>query len=228
MENFCHKITQAWAVYGSMKHSLQETSFSIHDGTIVSLPLEISTRASFLCLGSAGSPHTSWPVQGRIHNAPPASRLPQMLHSFSADFLWPWAPQEPCVLRCIYTIITPSCKEKQKELSPLFTYWHSFLWVLSREGSWNIIWVFRFTVLWKVKAPNQSSFIHSGLNLNVNPGLLEEVFFPWDRVHTNKQCRDVIPFLSVQPSIMAIMGFKGERPFFQCCVNLFCSWTWAL
>ena len=47
MENFFHKITQAWAVYGSMKHSLQETSFSIHDGDTISLPLEINTKLHF-------------------------------------------------------------------------------------------------------------------------------------------------------------------------------------
>ena len=44
MENFFHKITQAWAVYGSMKHSLQETPFSIHDGDTIRLPLEINTK----------------------------------------------------------------------------------------------------------------------------------------------------------------------------------------
>lgn len=51
MENFFHKITQAWAVYGSMKHSLQEMSFSIHDGDTISLPLEINTKLHFFASG---------------------------------------------------------------------------------------------------------------------------------------------------------------------------------
>lgn len=183
----------------------------------------------------------------QVHLAPldlcKAQFIPHLLHAdflsgthpFSSDFLWLWVPHKPHVLRCIYYYLLTLLQWKAKgTLYYFFTSWDSFLWVLSRGGSWTIIWVSRFTVLWKIKAPHPSSFAHSGLSFNAKL-ISKPMQSPTGNCSFPETESTAISNAGVwhhsclsSYSSWQVTGFRGERSLFQCCVNLFCSWTWAL
>lgn len=112
MENFFHKITQAWAVYGSMKHSLQETSFSIHDGDTISLPLEINTKLHFfLPLVFRLTGHL-WTCAWCSSPTSPAYRRPQLYPSFLIRLpLALSTPRTSCSQVHMYCLLV-GCNEK--------------------------------------------------------------------------------------------------------------------
>ena len=93
-----------------------------------------------------------------------SQRHPSLPTPSSLDFLCSWPLHTPHVLRCKYTAYYYNAK--QRKLWTLFTGRDSFLWDVSRGGSWNIIWVLSITVLWKLQVPNWSSFALRGLGLN--------------------------------------------------------------